>query len=343
MRILKLFLVCSAAAVSLIMYSCDSTVTNNPTTEEVNFTIPVWDYSDFHYFFDTLYKRSFREVIDDSVNYFIYSQYVTDNRIMPAPEPEIWIQCDNTFISKRLCVANIFLGPVPEQGYDTSVTKPIIIQGQRYFGYFRKLDPDEFYYDEYAGFIGLKINATNLHVGVVYKTENGNQYGIGSQSVPLNDTLVIKLIKTDIEHPEVAPLAWELKMKNVYRLPAGNLSYDSKIYLKYLNNNIPSWYLDSLPGYGRSLITILKLDRFKTGTYNIPPDGFFDWRPGITIIPQTGDVIFPSLKPFSEGLGQAGILDSAYLFNEFYIHTKTYAQQSPKALLYYIRGKTVQN
>ena len=99
MRILKLFLVCSAAAVSLIMYSCDSTVTNNPTTEEVNFTIPVWDYSDFHYFFDTLYKRSFREVIDDSVNYFIYSQYVTDNRIMPAPEPEIWIQCDNTFIS----------------------------------------------------------------------------------------------------------------------------------------------------------------------------------------------------------------------------------------------------
>ncbi len=236
------------------------------------------------------------------------------------------------------------LGPRPAGGYDTSITNPHIVQGLEYFGYFRKLMDHEYYCDEYAGFIGLRINAQNLHVGVAYKTyTNETKYGRGSNESFHTDTLVLKLIKTDVENPEIAPLAWELKMKNVYRLPMENLSSGTKIYLQHLISNTPSLYIDSIPGYSRPLITMLKLDRFQTGTYNPPPDGFFDWWPSVSIVPQTGDVLFPSLNPFSEGLGQAGILDSAYLFNELYIQTKIYAQQSPKASLYYIRGKAVQN
>ncbi|MGV8018207.1 MAG: hypothetical protein AB2L26_08535 [Ignavibacteria bacterium] len=346
MRILKLFLICSTALVSLYIFSCDSTVTNIPITEEVNFSIPIWDYSDYHYFFDTLYKRSYRETIGDSINGgFIYTQYVEEHRINTLPGSlEVWIQCDNTEPTKRLCVGKVMLGPRPEGGYDSSVINPHIVPGLKYVGYFRKLMDNEYYYDGYAGFIGLRISAQNLHVGVVYKIYNdGTKYGRGSNESFPTDTLVLKLIKTDLEYPEIAPLAWELKMKNVYRLPVENLSSGTKIYLQHLISNTPSRYIDSIPGYSRPLVTMLKLDRYQTGTYNSPPDGFFDWRPGITIIPQTGDVLFPSLNPFSEGLGQAGIIDSAYLFNELYIQTKTYAQQSPKASLYYLRGKTVQN
>lgn len=346
MKILKLFLICSAALVSLYIFSCDSTVNNIPITEEVNFSIPVWDYSDYHYFFDTLYKRSYRETKDDSiVGGLFYTQYVEEHRINTLPGAlEVWIQCDNTEPTKRLCAGKVMLGPRPEGGYDSSVVNPHIVLGLKYFGYFRKLMDNEYYYDEYAGFIGLRISAQNLHVGVAYKTyTNETKYGRGSNESLLLDTLVLKLIKTDVENPDVAPLAWELKMKNVYRLPVENLSSGTKIYLKHLINNNPSLYIDSIPGYSRPLITMLKLDRFQTGTYNPPPDGFFDWRPGITIIPQTGDVLFPSLNPFSEGLGQAGIIDSAYLFNELYIQTKVSAQQNIKASLYYIRGCTVQN
>jgi cell surface protein SprA len=100
--------------------------------------------------------------------------------------------------------------------------------------------------------------------------------------------------------------------------------------------------MDNLPGYSRYLITMLKLDRYTTGTISPPPDGLFDWRPGITIIPNTGDILFPSLEPFSDGLRQAGVNDSTYQFSEIYTQIKVSTQTSPKAAMYFLRGKTIQ-
>jgi hypothetical protein len=346
MKILKLLFVVSAVAVTLFFYSCESTVINNPIPEDVNFTIPVWDYSDYHYFFDTLYKRSYREVIDDSLSggYF-YTQYVFEHIINTSSGSlEIWIQCEPTYPAKRLCVGTIMLDSMPTGGYDTSVTNPNSIQGLKYFGYFRKLQQDEYYCNEYAGFIGLKIDARNLNVGVVYKTSyDGINFGRGSNVSLPTDTLILKLIKTDIESPIVAPLAWELKMKNVYRLPADHLSSGTKIYLKYCNNYTPTPnFYNCLPGFTVQLITMLKLDRYTTGTISPPPDGLFDWRPGITVYPLTGDIFFPSLKPFSDGLKQAGVNDSTNQFSEIYTQIKVSTQTSSKAAMYFLRGKTIQ-
>ncbi|MDD5363195.1 MAG: hypothetical protein PHN88_13765 [Ignavibacteria bacterium] len=346
MKILRLLSFVSAFAVTLIICSCESSVTNNPIPEDINFTISVWDYSDYHYFFDTLYKRSYREYIDDSISGgFLYTQYVSEHRINTSPGSlEVWIQCEPTCPTKRLCAGTIMLDSMPTGGYDTSVTNPNSIQGLKYFGYFRKLQEDEYYCNEYAGFIGLRINVQNLHVGVAYKTLNGGvNFGRGSNVSLPTDTLILKLIKTDVESPIVAPLAWELKMKNVYRLPVDRLSSDTKIYVKYCNNYTPTpSFYNYLPGYATPLITMLKLDRYTTGTISPPPDGLFDWRPGFTVYPLTGDVFFPSLKPFSDGLKKAGINDSTYQFSEIYTQTKVSTQTSPKAAMYFLRGKTIQ-
>ncbi len=52
-----------------------------------------------------------------------------------------------------------------------------------------------------------------------------------------------------------------------------------------------------------------------------PPDNIFDYRPGITILPETGEVIFPNLEPFGEDLPTD--LPAEFSFTEVYDTTKT--------------------
>jgi len=55
------------------------------------------------------------------------------------------------------------------------------------------------------------------------------------------------------------------------------------------------------------------------------PDGAFDFLPGQTILPQTGEIIFPVLEPFGRDLPPE--LDAALAYNSVYDTTKTFAQQ----------------
>ncbi len=46
---------------STLFYSCnDSSITNGVSGQNNSFSIPVWDYSESHYFLDTIYKTSFK-------------------------------------------------------------------------------------------------------------------------------------------------------------------------------------------------------------------------------------------------------------------------------------------
>ncbi len=139
--------------------------------QEQNFQIQVWDYSDSHYLIDTLYKTSFLEVYGDSTGTNSFSTFVNENRLkITGDNFEVWMQCDVTESRKRFAVGKVMLAARPSTGYDTSVTTPEVIIGDKFAGYFRKLDPTEYYYNEYAGYINLKISVTtNMHVGVVYE------------------------------------------------------------------------------------------------------------------------------------------------------------------------------
>jgi len=311
-------------------------------TQDQNFQIGVWDYSDSHYFIDSLYKRSFLDIYNDSLSGgFIETPYVTQNRInVTNGNFEVWIQCDNTVASKRLCVGQLYLDKRPAGGYDSTYRAPTTITGERYYGYYRKLEQDEYFVDQYAGFVSLKVSAQNLHVAVAYRLFNDTSsvYGTTSSSSLPNDILVLKLIKADVESQEVSPRAWKLKMKNIYRLPVSNVLEDGfNIDVVYIGStNTPSSYLpDNIST--KPLMQILKLDRFKSGTISPPPDGIFDFRPGRTINKETGDIIFPTLEPFLDEIRNAGA-DTTYQYSEIYLQTKVNAQQSPKASYFYLKG-----
>lgn len=320
----------------LLMTSCESSVNSSGNGGVSSFSEFAFDYSDNHYFFDTLYRRSFREFYsEDSL-----SNYVIENTLKDLGDNiEVWVQCDVTEPRKRLCVGVVMLDTRPQTGYDTSVTNPEIISGRKFFGWFTRLEKNfEYYINNRAGFIGFNISLPqNYHAGVVYQNYKDEHFGIGERESSSTDTLILKLFKVDNQIPSIAPLAWQLKMKNVYRIPFENIQSGSLIKVLYNNNSV---FTEYIPGYQIPMVTILRLDRYKNISNLPPPDGKFDWLENKTIYPRYGDVIFPDLEPFYTCIRDAG-LDSTYQYKELYIYSKLEATQSVNAFLYKLSGNAV--
>ncbi len=328
-NVLSLF---ALAVLSFTLSSCESTVTNNtPATPPDNFQLLVWDYSESHYFVDTLYRRSFMEYYRDTM-----TTYIMSNSIIENTQPlEVWVQCNANTAGKRICVGKVMLGVRPPQGYDTSVTNP---GNGKYAGYFRKLLPSEFYYNNLAGFICLYISIPeNYYVGVVYQNYSFQMFGKGYMESLPTDTIILKLVKVDSPDPVTTPLAWKLKMKNVYKIPFTNLQTSTTIKTMFNENNV---YRDTITGYTSPLITMLKLDKVNNETYLPPPDSKFDWLTGKTIFPERGYLVFPTLEPFGRDLPLSPN-DSDYCFFEIYSQKKINVQMSYKAAWYAIKGHAV--
>ncbi|MFA7361065.1 MAG: hypothetical protein WC139_08520 [Candidatus Kapaibacterium sp.] len=324
------------AIISTALTSCENSVinTNTPIPPD-NFIMYAWDYSETHYFVDTLYRRSFTEYYRDTMTTYLISNSIIESPTQPL---EVWVQCEVTNANKRFCVGKVMLGERPPQGYDSSVTNPENITGEKFAGYFRKLVPSEFYHNNLAGFIGLNISVPeNYHVGVVYRNYSNQMYGKGyMESLPA-DTIILKLVKVDNQSPDLTPLAWKLKMKNVYKIPFTNLQTSTTIKTKFNENNV---YRDTITGYTTPLITMLKLDKVNNTTLLPPPDGKFDWLTGKTIFPAEGYLVFPTLEPFGRDLPLSPN-DSNYCFFEIYSQKKINAQISTKAIYYAIKGNAV--
>ncbi|MCX6158167.1 MAG: hypothetical protein NTY74_09355 [Ignavibacteriae bacterium] len=333
-KIVLLFV--SFAVLSVLLSSCESTTVSNPSNPADNFQINVWDYSENHYFVDTLYKRCFNEYYNDSI-----TSYTLENSInLNNNYFEVWVQCNTTNMYRRFCAGKVMLGARPQQGYDTSITNPRSIIDNKFAGYFYKLDNSQYYVNPNAGFIGLKINIpVEFHVGVVYRTNStsNNIFGKGSFESSFGDTLILKLVKGSYSDPSIAPVCWNLQMKNVYKTPYTNLQTTSTVFLKYNVNNV---YRDTIPGTTTPLITMLKLDRYNNATLTPPPDGKFDWLLNRTIFPETGYIVFPILEPFGKGIRNYG-LDSTYTFTEIYSQKKIFTMISYKAIMYRLSGNAV--
>jgi cell surface protein SprA len=313
----------------------DSSVYNGETLQ--NISIPAWDYSDNYYFIDTVYKSSFLAVMNDSTG--VLSQSVLSKKIKyDLPSFQVWVQCDNTVTLKKLGVAYIYLTDAQSaNGYNSSLyPRNNNATDTAFCGFFRELNPSEYYIDPIAGFIGLKIDLPeNYCAAVSYETYEGKKYGLGKYDITNSDTLVLKMFKCAAQYPMTTPRAWELKMKNVYRLPYQNVHQQNfNLRVKFNFNEV---FLDTIPGMPIPISQILLIDRYNGLSRKWQPDGVFDWYPNRTIIPETGDIIFPTLKPFSDGLRRF-VSDTNLYFNEIYTERKVEVQVSSKCTLYFLKG-----
>ncbi len=193
----------------------------------------------------------------------------------------------------------------------------------------------------------------------------------GQVTQVVNSNLVLKLLKSSITSVE-QPI-WDLMMKNIYDTGAFNLSpEDFKLNIFYneaspLNFITPvgaSFALDinGNPVTGSTpeenliqnvpLLRVFNLDKLN---FNNDPqargDGFFDFHPGITVIPQNGKIVFTSAEPFGEYLFNVlggGDYDndvsyndsqSKYVYDELYKSTKTAALEEVEKNKFRLRGR----
>jgi len=302
--------------------------------QQQDFQINVWDYSESHYFVDTIYKSSFLAVYNDSTG--VLSQDVLNKKLMTSqPSFQVWVQCDNTVSLKKKAVAWLFLEERPTTGYDTNYyNRRDYGRDTCFYGFFRELNQTEYSVDPIAGFISLKISVPdNYTVGVTYDTYDGRRYGKGKYDVTGDEMMILKMIKCQNQNPDTnaSPRAWELKMKNIYRLPISKVIQEGfKLDVMYNNNNV---YQTNLPDRQISLSTMLYIDRYSGTNKKYAPDQLFDYIPGRTINTETGDIIFPTLRPFLDNL-----TDTAYQYSDIYTKRKSESQISTNATKFFIKG-----
>lgn len=219
----------------------------------------------------------------------------------------------------------------------------------------RKLQPTEYSLNPQLGYISLNQRLSNDEIlGVAFQfTFQGNVYQVGEfanggiegtsiidsntsgqSQIIVTNNLVVKLLKstiTDVRQP-----VWDLMMKNIYNTGAFqleqedfrlNILYSDPSPINYLAPVDSSIWPASLEN--QILLRTLNLDRLNL--YNDPEpegDGFFDFVPGITVDPQYGRIIFPTVEPFGENLFK--LLDNPDTSNELYDSEITYNANQQK-------------
>ncbi|MEG9327115.1 cell surface protein SprA [Salinimicrobium catena] len=191
--------------------------------------------------------------------------------------------------------------------------------------------------------------------GEVYQVGEFANDGIdasgGTGEAAISQNLVVKLLKSSVTN--VNEPVWDLMMKNIYNLGALQLEReDFRMNIVYTDPQ-PLNYITGVDGVPlpedveeTTLLKVFNLDNLTiNGDPIIGGDGFFDFVPGITVDPQTGNIIFTSVEPFGKYLfdkldpnPNAGPEDyefpetynanqEKYVFSALYNTTKTQAEQ----------------
>ncbi len=204
-------------------------------------------------------------------------------------------------------------------------------------GFWVRLDPTKDYkYDPYGGYVILNNFSDAQAFAVSYTILGPN--GPDGKPVPqvYGDTLggigYLKLIKPPLltQNPEYT-IPWKLMLKNIYSLGGRNIQqagFDLKV--ARLTNGPEDYEI-----LNANLLNVLGLDRFdqqnnpvKTG------DGTFDFINGLTINTDRGELIFPTLRPFDDGIkeyfrdvqGRTDPVPDSLLFPQVYDTTQLAAQ-----------------
>jgi cell surface protein SprA len=218
----------------------------------------------------------------------------------------------------------------------------------------RKLSPTEFTYHPQLGYITLTRKLQNDEaLAVAYEyTYNGRAYKVGElsedyQSLQDDDIILLKMLrprKVAIrdQSRRIIP-TWDLMMKNIYNLNVSQLSredFQLRVIYRDARTGIDNPQLqDGETVRGRQLLDVLGLDRLNP--VNDPGyDGNFDYVEGVTVNSTTGQIIFPYLEPFSEGLREAFATDPRrdYLIQK-YSYDTLYRSTKADAELYATKNK----
>ncbi|MCZ7612393.1 MAG: cell surface protein SprA [Ignavibacteriaceae bacterium] len=317
-------------------------VSGGSTSQE--YSVRAYDYSENHYFIDKVYSDRNLKIFE---NYYanIPSQYNPEYNVN---EIEVWKSINQVVADQsKIRYANCFidLPTLNDVGgtYPPSYKQPLEnpIAGQQETGRFLKLEEGtDYILHPETGYLSFKtaLNEQDI-IAVAFKQgpNNVNTYGQFLNTITQTDTLIVlKLVKPRNLQPSYRE-AWSLRLKNIYPTGARNIKQEGfEFKIKYeIVGQEPSEELQTTNGNNVRLIQAFGFDQQGSGGSPVP-DNIFDWRPGLTIFPETGEVIFPTLEPFGKDI-PAGLEDKVY--QSIYDTTKTYARQDKGPDKWIFNGK----
>jgi cell surface protein SprA len=185
-----------------------------------------------------------------------------------------------------------------------------------------------------------------------------------------NQSLVLKMLKSAVTNVNLP--VWDLMMKNIYNTGAYQLSQDDFRLNIFYNETSALNFITPVSGTPFPAPTgnddpleetpLIRLFNFDRLNFNNDPqnkgDGFFDFVPGVTVIPQNGKIIFTKVEPFGsflfETLRSTGSEDydgdetilgtynqnqAKYVYRSLYKNTKTAALQDSDKNKFLMRGR----
>ena len=260
------------------------------------------DYSHDHYFIDTSYIAWF-----DSSFLNIPPRVNSSKQIKDI---EVWVsRIGNEDPNERDVVAFLDQNRVLATQKDP-VARTLqydMVPGEVEVGRFIRLDPAiDYIYHEYAGYITLNRSLQpEQAIAVAYTLPDTidprKTMDVGTFST--RDTarsvkMVLKLVRPQKLGPQF-PAAWRMMLKNIYPLGGRGIKkegFDLKILYEVPGKDPQDNILGAF-----NLIEMFGLDRYGE-TSGSPPDGKFDYSPGVTIDESRGELIFPRTEPFREGI-----------------------------------------
>ncbi len=272
------------------------------------YEIHAYDYSQNHYFIDEMYANT-----STNTNYFYryFSKPVPEVvEQVRVKEIEVWKTITGLYNPNER-KANAFIdlpykiGRNPyNESYRDSTQQSVPGKSEidrRWIKLEEGLDYDV---HEETGFISFRMQIQEQEaIAVAFRIRGGDPSGdayfgefIKDLDTSATTRLVLKLVKPQNLQPQFKD-AWKLQLRNIYPVGGRQLKEEGfTLDIKYIveGGEPQSDYA------GQKLIQAFGLDKTDKSGTSTQPDGAFDFFPNRTIIPSTGEIIFPVLKPFSD-------------------------------------------
>ena len=306
------------------------------------------DYSTDYYFIDTSYIAWF-----DSA--YLNIPPVVD-RTKEIRDIEVWVtRIGNEDPNERDVVAFMDRNRVLHSENDPAARAQEydMVPGEVEVGRFIKLDPSSDYsYHQYAGYITLNRSLQpEQAIAVAYtlpdslnskQSMNIGNFGSKVDTAAKGLKLVMKLVRPQKLGPQYKT-AWRMMLKNIYPLGGRGIKKEG-FELKIVYEVPGKEPQDNILGTF-NLLEVFRLDQYGEQPGS-PPDGKFDYAPLLTINESRGELIFPTVEPFGEGIrryllgrGTSIAVADSFAFKEVYDTTFNGASNSQRNK-FLIRGST---
>lgn len=309
------------------------------------FEIHAYDYSPNHFFVDSVYQNRSLNIFN---NYYGNPVPRVNNEYR-IKDIQVWKSTTGLFNpTERKANAYLFL-PTRKEGitYDkqlrdsTLQSIPGIQEIDRRF--ILLTEGTDYILHPETGFITFKTSIQDQDaIAVAFrwegKTDNTNDdlfVGEFTRDAVGDSTsrLVLKLVKPQNLQPQFKD-AWKLQLRNIYPIGGRRIKEEGFVLdIKYrLEGQEPQ---DNIQGI--KLLQAFGFDKTDKSKTSPNPDGTFDFFPDRTIMPETGEIIFPVLQPFNKDFPLDLPQDLKY--SSVYDTTSTFAKQDREKDKFIITGE----